>query len=285
MNSRRSVLQIWMICLSLLLSSTFIQPVLAQRSNKNSERRDEQRENERVQRAQRELNEAQKQLRDKQSDLKAMVRKVDAAQDKLVAAKKTLRDVEDAVEAEIGASLGIPEAISQVSARRKEYDTLAKPILDALHAKSEWKTVQAEAEKAKADRESLRENVELEDDQRDQQLKILATIIQRPFDLEDKALAANADCVAAKKTVDEAAMKLAELRKKLSPGKVDAHPKVVAARKALEEAQKSLNKQEQALSSDRSAATKAQRAVVAAQNELNRAKQADAKDSNKGNKK
>jgi hypothetical protein len=103
--------------------------------------------------------------------------------------------------------------------------------------------------------------------------------------VEDKALAANPDCVSAKKLVDEATVKLAELRKKLSPGKVDSHPKVVAAKKTVDDAQRSLAQEEKSLANHRTAATKAQRAVVAAQNELNRAKQADANDSNKGKKK
>lgn len=259
---------------------------LAQRNNgNNNNRRDEQKENERVQRAQRALSEAQKELREKQADLKSAVKKLDTAQDKLVPAKRALREAEDAAEAEIGASLGIPEVVALVNSRRKEYDALAKPVLDDLHAKPEWKAVQADADKAKTDKEALRENVELEDDERDLQLKKLAAIIQRPFDIEDKALAANTECAAAKKLVDEAAMKLAELRKKISPGKVDSHPKVVAAQKALENVQKSFAQEEKLLTNSRTAATKAQRSVVAAQNELNRAKQADANDNNKGKKK
>lgn len=269
---------------SLTLVST---TALAQKNNNNNKnnRRDEQRENERVKRAEHEVSDARKQLAEKQTELKAALRKVDAAQVKVQADKRSLKDAEDAAESELGASLGIPEAIAKVNSLQKDYEAASKPILDSLHARPEWSKVQADAAMAKADRELLRENTELEDDEREAQLKKLAAIIQQPFNVEAKALAADSKCVESKKLVEAASLELAQLRKKLTPGKVEKHPKVFAAQKALDEAQKALSKDEQQLAAVRSACSKAQRALNTALSELSRAKQADAMDSNKGKKK
>ena len=257
-------------------------PFAAQKKGSN-DRRDEQRENERVQKAEREVTQARKALNDVQGDLRAALKQLDAAHDKLVLAKRGLNEAKDTAEAELGDKLGIPEAIATVNEKRKRFEELSKPILEKLHARPEWKTLETQVAKAKADRETLRENVELEDDEREKQLKALSEIIAKPFNVETQTLQADADCMKARKELDEASAKLLETRKKLSESKIEAHPLVVAAKKTVVDVEKTVASSEKALASTRSSATKAQRSLQQALTELSRAKQADA-DSNNGNK-
>lgn len=258
-------------------------PAAAQKKGSN-DRRDEQRENERVQKAEKEVTQARKTLNEVQGDLRTALKQLDAAQDKLVLAKRGLNEAKDTAEAELGSKLGIPEAIAAVNEKRKRFEELSKPILDKLHARPEWKTLETQVAKAKAERETLRENVELEDDERGKQLKALSEIISKPFNVETQAIQADADCMKARKELDDASAKLLETRKKLSESKIDAHPLVVSAKKTVTEVDKTVALSEKALATTRSSATKAQRSLQQALTELSRAKQADAADSNNGNK-
>lgn len=273
----------FLFLVSLVAACFMSVPALAQKKGSN-DRRDEQRENERVQKAEKEVTQSRKALNEFQGDLRTALKQLDDAQDKLVLAKRGLNEAKDSAEAELGAKLGIPEAIAAVNEKRKRFEELSKPILDKLHARPEWKSLETQVAKAKSEREALRENVELEDDEREKQLKALSEIIAKPFNVETQAIQADADCMKARKEVDDASAKLVETRKKLSESKIDAHPLVAAAKKKVAEVDKTVASSEKALTAVRSSATKAQRSLQQALSELSRAKQADAADSNNSNK-
>lgn len=266
-----------------LILHVFASSGFAQKSG--NDRRDEQRENERVRNAERELTQARKRISELQNDLRSQIRRLDSAQDKLFTSKAKLRDAREAAEAELGAKVGIPECMATVKEKRTNYDELCKPVLDRLHESPEWKKLESEASSAKTALASLRENVELSEEERVQKTKALNDVIFRTFTSENQALQSDVDCVQARKELDAASERLQQMRKKLTPDEVNSHRSVVAASKSVSEADKQFSSIEREIANTRSAVAKAQRVLQQAISSLAKAKQADASDKNNRGKK
>jgi septal ring factor EnvC (AmiA/AmiB activator) len=280
----RTCRYLFLFCVASIIA---LQPAAAQaqKNNNNQNKQDEKRENERVKDAEKKLSDARKELGQHQTKLKAAIKKLDGAEDKLTAAKRSLREAEDQIEKELGQSIGLPQAVAEIIEKRKVFTELSKPILEQLHASPEWKALEAQVSKAKAEKEELRENVEIEEAEFAEKFKALNQILDRPVAVETKALSANAECEAARVELDKASAKLVELRKKLSPEKIESHPLVTAAKKSVKEKEAVVKSDEKEVASARSAAAKSQREVSQAQSNLSKARTADAKDSNKNNNK
>jgi chromosome segregation ATPase len=250
-----------------------------------SDRRDEQRENERVRTAERELTQARKRISEFQNDLRSQLRRLDSAQETVSTSKAKLREAREAAEAELGAKIGIPECMATVKEKRTIYDELCKPVLDRLYESPEWKKLESEASSAKMALASLREDVELSEEERVQKTKALNDLIFRTFTSENQALQSNLDCVKARKELNEASERLQETRKKLTPDVVNSHRLVVAASKSASEADKQFLSIEREIANTRRAVAKAQRVLQQAISTLAKAKQADASDKNNRGKK
>lgn len=273
-----SIVLIFSLALHVFVSLGF-----AQKSG--NDRRDEQRENERVRNAERDVTQARKRISEIQNDLRSQLRRLDSAQDKVSVSNAKLREAREAAEAELGAKLGIPESLAAIKEKRQIYDKLCKPVLDRLHKSPEWKKIESEASAAKTSLASLREDVELSEEERAQKTKALNDVIFQTFNAENQALQANEECVKARKELDEASERLQETRKKLTPDAVNSHRLVIATSKSFSEADKQLSSIDREISNTRSAVTKAQRVLQQAISALAKAKQADASDKNNRGKK
>jgi chromosome segregation ATPase len=264
---------------AILLIATFTNQALAQR--KNNDRRDEQRENERVNKAEKEVNEAQKKLSNEQKDHKFALRDLNIAKDKLTMMRRVLREAEKIAEKEIGAKIGIPEAMDLADSLSEKCDEIEKPILEKLRKTPEFVKADEEATAAKSKRSELEWNAELEDSERDEKMKELTPTIKRPLELEEKALSEDKDAVAARTKFNDASSKLADLRGKISREKVESHTKVKPALANVKESEKTFASAERAVVAAKSSVMKAQKQLASAQTELAKAKQADAKDPNR----
>jgi chromosome segregation ATPase len=251
---------------------------LAQKNG--NDRRDEQRENERVRNAEREVSQARKRISEIQNDLKSQLRRFDSAKDKVSKSKATVREAREAAESELGVKLGFPESLAVVREKRQIFDELCKPVLDRLHESPEWKKLESEAASAKAILASLREDVELSEEELAQKTKALNDVIFRTFASENQALQANEDCLRARKELDEASERLQELRKKLTTDAVNSHRLVIAASKTFAEVEKQFLSIDREIANTRGAVAKAQRVLQQAISALAKAKQDDASDKN-----
>jgi hypothetical protein len=252
--------------------------------DRNNNRKDEKREDERVRKAQQEVSEIGKKLSASRSDLNSSLKALDQSQTKFLLANRQLREAQEAVEAELGRSIGLPEALEKVRQQRDRYNELIQPVIAQLHATPEWKTLQTQVAQAKIDRQALRENVALEADEHQKQLAMLDAILNRPDELESQAIHAKPACVEAQEELKKAQAEVGQLRKKLTVSKVDSHPKVAAAKKQLNEILSAKMADEKKVTAARNAAVKVQQDLSRAQEELLKAKQADAKDPNRNDK-
>ncbi len=158
-------------------------------------------------------------------------------------------------------------------------------ILESLHKSPEWTTLESEATSAKQSLITLREDVELSDEERASKVKALNDIVFRTFAAENEAIKANPNCLNAKKDLDDASQRLQEIRKKLTPEAVNSHRLVVAANKSFTELDKQFSTIDREIAKTRGSIAKAQRELQQAIANLTKAKQADAADKNSRNKK
>lgn len=268
------------VALAFLCASSF---ALAQNNGNN--RREEKRENERVRNAEQDVSHARKRISELQNELRSQLRKFDSVQDKVVQSKVELRDARDAAESELGAKLGIPECLANIKEKRKVYDELCKPVIDSLHESPEWRRLESEATSAKQSLASLREDVELSDEERASKVKELNDIVFRTFSAENQAINLNPNCVMAKKDLDDASQRLQEIRKKLTPETVNSHRLVVTANKSFIELDKQFSAIDREIAKTRSSIVRAQRELQQAIANHAKAKQADASDKNSRDKK
>lgn len=267
---------------TLLVTLLHADGLLAQKNNANQ--RDERRENERVSKAEKHLREVRQDLERAQKEAKSDLQKLNAAQDAVQKAKRALREAEETAEDEIGEKLGIPTAIKKVKDASEQKQVLCEPILAQLHATESWINADREAESATQQKTKLREDVTLDDTKRNEALKKLEVIINRPFELEQKTLLSNPNCAKAIENVTKLQLELTNLRKSISRDQVAANPKVTKARKALEAQASTLKSAEKELASSQSKLGKAQKQYESAETELAKARAADAADSNRNKK-
>jgi hypothetical protein len=264
------------------LASGYLFPAdiaLAQRNNR--ERLDEQRENQRVAQAEKALQQAKKELGESQKALQAQVKEAVASSQLVILAKKRQREAEENAEDRLGESLGIGQAAQAVKSARKQLEQVSKPILDQLHASPTWKEAQSAAEKAKITQQDLLADTELDDAQRNRQLKSLVEVLEKPADLDRQAILADSEGKKLSEQVDTLQAKLDKIRKSISPDKVSADKEVVQAKQGLakaEEHERSMGKEVGKL---RSLALKAQKEVALATQSLAKARAADAADPNR----
>ncbi|MFN9417594.1 MAG: hypothetical protein ACK578_08895 [Pirellula sp.] len=279
----RTPLAIYALVLSVafLVSMTLLTPS-GYGQSKAQDRKDEQRENERVKKAEKEVNEAKRELTEIQKKLKEKLRSVVTREDGLSKLLRAYRDAEDEAEQEIGASIGIPNALVKVKDSRKKLDDASVPVLAELHASPQWKKLLQEVEAAKQKKEELNENVELEDSERDAKLSGIDRLLRKPSELESNAIQQSTVCKPLQATLSKTVDELDGLRKKISKDKVQSHPKVAQVSKRVEEAKKELAFQRKELGKIRENVARAMKQLANAQAELSKARVADAKDPNNG---
>ncbi len=146
------------------LAVGFAGAVASPQKNEGNNRRDEQRENERVRSAEREVTQARKRVAELQNDLRTNLRRRDSIQENVATCEQAIREAIESAELELGDKLGIPEALADFKQKRKIYDSVCKPVLSELHQSPDWKKLEIEVAQAKATLKSVREEVELSEE-------------------------------------------------------------------------------------------------------------------------
>lgn len=257
--------------------------VYAQRNNSNS--RDEKRENQRVREAEKEVGEARKKLSDAQRLVKDRLKVLEQSNAKIIEARRKYRDAEELAEEQFGKALGIPEAMAEVKALRKELDRLSEPVLARLHESKEWVVLSSTLEQRRKERDELLENSELDEPARTSKLAELSELFSKPVEMEEEAIQGVPECKSLADKLKSSVTDLDLLRKKISRDQVESHPKVKEAVKKIEQLTAENQRLEKEFASARSTANKAWRTLQAATQKMQKAKYEDAKDPNRPNKK
>ena len=255
----------------------------AQKSNR-ARQQDERNENERVARAEHSLSEAKKALTAIQKELRAESARLEHCSQTLQHAKKVLRETREDVEDRLGAKLGIPEALAKVRKAGAELEAIAKKIRDRVHAAADWNQVKEDSEKAKDARDSLLDDMEQNDSENNNELKELLKRILRPQELENQAIAKDPAAIEASKQLAIQQEDLEKLRKLLPEGEVDKDRKVIHAMSEVAKEEKEHREIQLKISRVKAEVTKIQKRFAEAQSNLQKAKAADAADSNRPSK-
>ena len=263
-----------------LLTTIPIDRVFSQKGNNN---RDEQRENQRVKNAERSLADAKNDLGATQKTLRQLLGQHEKEEVSLVQLRKTRRQTREDVEDRLGEAVGIPKALKKARESRAELDKITAKVESQLAATDSWKRAKAEADQAKANRQMLLENVELEQEARQANLSKLSHVVSRPSEMVNEAVLNDDIGKKETMTLKTAQAELDECRKKLPTEKINSDPKVAQIEKEIAKQEKELKELDSKISKTQIDANKVQKRLVQAQLSLKNAKAADAADSNRNN--
>ncbi len=252
----------------------------AQTSNR-ARQQDERNENERVAKAEHSLSEAKKDLAAIQKELRAELARFEKSTQTLQQSKKRLRETREETEDRLGAKLGIPEALAKVRKAGAELEAIASKIRDRVHAAADWNQVKEDSEKAKEARNALLDDLEQNDSGVNNQLKELLKRILKPLELENEAIAKDPIAIEASKQLTLQQEGLEKLRKLLPEGEVDRDRKVIQALSEVAKEEKEHKAIQLKITKVKTEASKIQKRFAESQLNLQKAKAADAADSNR----
>ena len=262
------------VCTTLLTTNS---SAFAQKGN--SPNQDERKENERVDKAERSLAEVKKELsailKEFRSERGSLERSISA----LPQLKKKAREAREEAEDRLGVKVGIPDALTKVRQARAAVEEIAVNVRDQLRKTAGWIQANEAGNYAKKARELLLDYVEQTDN--DAKLTELGSVINKPLELENEAVARDPIAMDATKRLTMMQAELEKKRKLLPIGEVEKDPKVLQAMNEIEKKEKGIVAIESKLSKVRSEASKIQKRFGDAQLSLQRAKAADAADSNR----
>jgi len=245
----------------------------------NSPNQDERKENERVDKAERSLAEVKKELSAIQKEFRSERGSLERSISALPQLKKKAREAREEAEDRLGVKVGIPDALTKVRQARAAVEEIAVIVRDQLHKSAGWIQANEAGNYAKKAREFLLDDVEQTDN--DAKLEELGSVINKPLELENEAVARDPIAMDATKRLTMMQAELEKKRKLLPIGAVEKDPKVLQAMNEIEKKEKAIVAIESKLSKVRSEASKIQKRFGDAQFSLQRAKAADAADSNR----
>jgi chromosome segregation ATPase len=251
----------------------------AQVVKKPSPRQDEKRENEAVKEAQQALQEAREHLKESEKSLgdgQDRLRKAITAQK---AAASDLQKVQDRLESEHGERTGLTAARKRLKEVSAEYDRAAKPILERVHAEN--KSLVDAVEKA---RQRIKPQGDSPSESRSAAIAEHAKLTKELRELERKALEADETTKPLQKRVDDAESAVQTALKKFETA-VEKDGDMKAARQAFEKSKKEVDAAETAIAKAQRAVAEARSRAAQATQRLQLKQAADAKDSNKSNRK
>ena len=251
----------------------------------SSPQQDERRENERVAKAERTLAEAKKEISAIQKELQSEMGSLERSQSALPQLKKKAREAREEAEVRLGSKLGIPEALKKVRQAGAALEEIADKLREQLHKTPTWIQAKDAADQAKKARELLHDDIENVGNNIDDKLKVLSVVIVKPLELENEANAKAPQAIEATKRLSAQQSELEKKRKLLPTGEVEKDRKVVQAVAEIEKKEKEIADIDTKLRKSRSEASKIQRRFVDAEVSLQKAKAADAADSNRPKKK
>lgn len=269
----------------LVFASVFATERIAQAQKGSSPQQDERRENERVAKAERALTEIKKELSAIQKELRSEMGNLEKAKSALPLLKKKSRDAREEAEDRLGVKLGIPEALAKVRQAGTALEEIAVVIRERLHKSPTWIHAKDAADQAKKARELLLDDIENVGNNIDDKLKDLAVVMHKPLELENEAIAKDSIAIEATKQLSVVQLELEKKRKLLPSGEVEKDRKVLQSVVEIEKKEKEIDSIETKLRKVGNEANKIQRRFVDAQVSLQKAKAADAADSNRPKKK
>jgi colicin import membrane protein len=275
--TRRIVLIVLIAC---FLQAAMVRTGTAQK-NSRSRQQDERRENQRVAQAEKHLKQVQKELADARKQLREHSQAALAAAEAAQAAKTKLNAAKEAAEDRLAESLGIGSALENLKAARARLKAIAEPIVQSLHRSDAWQKTRSAADQALTERDRIEEDLALSDQQRTAQLQQLRELIQKPYELELEAVAADAEGKRASDAVEAASEAVNKIRRAISPEKVAQDAQVRSAGEALKQAEAEQQAAAKRLAATRTAASKVQAQLLTAQSSLAQARRADAADPNR----
>jgi hypothetical protein len=253
----------------------------AQKNNR-ARQQDERNENERVTKAEHSLSDTKKDLAAIQKELRDESSRLEKHLLKLQQAKKNLRKTREDTEDRLGAKLGIPEALAKVRKAGAELEAVASKIRERVHADPVWNQIKEESDSAKETRAALQlDDLEQNGSGNHKQLKDLLKSILRPQELENEAIAKDSIAMEASKQLAIHQEDLERLRKLLPEGEVDKDRKVIQALSEVANEEKEHKEIQLKVSKVKTEAIKIQNRFTEAQLNLQKAKAADAADSNR----
>ena len=236
--------------------------------------------------AERSLADVKKDLSTIQKDLRAEIVSLEKSATALRLLKKKAREVREEAEDRLGAKVGIPDALSKVRQAGTAMEEISRNLEEQLHKMPNWIQAKEAAEKAKVAKSALMDDLEQVGNNNDDKLIPLQRTISKPMELEEEFIAKDAAASEAMKHLSERQAELEKKRKLLPSGEVEKDRKVVQALGEVTKKEKEIDDMESKLRKLKSEAGKIQKRFADAQMNLQKAKAADAADSNRpGNKK
>ncbi len=260
------------LCLCAALTSA----ALAQKNNRDQ--RDEKRENQRVAAAEKTVHDKQSELKTTEQKLRNLMREVAQLAGNITTTRNRWRDTRDEAADELAKAAGITGALGHLKATKAKLAEYSRPILDELHKSEKWQSAKRAADQAKRQAETVREDVDLTDAQREAKLDELIKLMGQPDELDRLAIIETEQGKLLSDEVTTALNMVAKIRKSVPDEKIDAHPTVVKAKQALERAEQELAKHKQSLSAQGGHVAKAKQELQQARQKLEQARVADKKD-------
>lgn len=247
----------------------------------NNSKQDERRENERVANAERALADAKKDLSAIQKDLRSEAVSLEKSALALRQLRKKAREVREEVEDRLGAKVGIPVALSKVRQAGAALEEISAKLLEQLHTAPNWIQAKEAADRAKVAKAAVLDDVEQVGNDHDDNLKPLQKLISMPMELENEFIAKDTAASQAMKHLSEQQAELEKMRKLLPIGEVEKDRKVVQALSDVTKKEKEIDEIEEKLRKMKAEAGQIQKRFADAQVKLQKAKAADAADSNR----
>jgi hypothetical protein len=245
-----------------------------------SNRKDEQRENQRVneakqalQKIQREWNSAVKGFRQEEVDVRQAVVKLRSSQ-------VAYNEAREAAEEQLEESSGLPELIRKMRSVRDEISAVSKPLLDQLHTKEIWQTLNRKAIAAEKERELLLDNPDHTEQEIKEQIASLDQQIAAPGKLDSETVDSDPRIKLLKVDYHKAISDIAKLRQKMDSTQIDSLPQVQSAKANMESAQRALAGRRKQLAESNGQLAKRRTALLKAHAALQQVQIADQNDRN-----
>ncbi|MGC4003234.1 MAG: hypothetical protein QM811_08905 [Pirellulales bacterium] len=268
---------------SLRLVGAFVAMIMAY-GVASADQAEEKREAARIKQAEQASTKAKQSANDADQAFKLAVRNARSAEDRRDAASKAIQRTRDEAERALGESTGLPAAIRDVAAADAEFERIAAPIRARVRKSDEYLRAQEAATVARAERERLTADVELDDAALAALITETGKLLRRPDELETAAINADPTVAAQRKTLEAAQRRAAELRAKVK-SQIDDAPGLKRAVAELRDAEQDLNAKRTEATKRRAVALAQRTQAQQAANHLADVKSADRRDDANDNKK
>jgi chromosome segregation ATPase len=253
------------VCLSVVLFSSLA--IAAQKKNG-----EERREADRIQQARKALSQAEERLKPAADAIEAASKRLVQLEQKLEAAITNVREVRLAAEQRLEKRFELAKAIEAHHAAQQRYEQACAPVLAAVRQSRAHELASAEAEEARIQLKQSTSTKLAETERVD-----LLKLIQRPAEIEKRALDADPHVVDRRAEMLEAQAKASGIRAQIQSA-LDEDPPLRDAIRAVSEAKDAVALAKTQLAQKRQALVDAREKVLRARQSLEAAQRADRKD-------